>query len=138
MRHIKSYFDETNHKFDALAAAGVQNLKNQCFYYFNDFHLQKPPKKDKQLSMLRRVWLKNPFEKHLEISFVFYMIFDRFWDDLGRVWGGTLGDFGVQGVPWRCPREVFSTEWLPDGPRERFWTILAPFCMEFWTKFNDF
>ena len=52
--------------------------------------------------------------------------------------GGVLwATLGVQGVPWRRPREVFSTEWSPEGPRERFCTILAQFCMEFWSKFGD-
>ena len=65
----------------------MQILENQCFHYFIDFLLQKHAKRGEKLSILGRDRLENPFEKRLEIWFVFFMIFDGFWDDLGRVWG---------------------------------------------------
>ena len=62
--------------------------------------------------------------------------------DFSPIWGGVggyLGDVGrVQDVPWRRPREVFSTECLPEGPRERFLTNLGPFCMDFLINFGYF
>ena len=45
-------------------------------------------------------------------------------DDLRRFWG-------VLGVSWRRLRKVFSTGWSPEGPRERFGTILASFLIDF-------
>ena len=49
----------------------MQIFENRCFHYFIDFQFQKHPKRDEQLSILGRGGLENPFEKRLEIWFVF-------------------------------------------------------------------
>ena len=51
--------------------------------------------------------------------------------DLRRFWG-------VLGVFWRRLREVFSTGWPPEGPRERFGRIWAPFWMDLGGHFGSF
>ena len=124
-------FIEKNEKIDALARAWVQFFENRCFHYFTDFHLQKPGKRGKKSSILGRGRLENPFKKRLEMFFVFL---DDFWWILGRFrtgLGGLFGDlrrfWGVQGVSWRRLRDVFSTGWPPEGPRERFYRIWGLF-----------
>ena len=113
----------------------MQILKNRCFHYFSDFHLQKHPKRELKSIILGQVGLKIPLEKRLEISLGFLLDFLSILGRFGEELGGLFGDFGrlweVQGVSWRRPREVFSTGCPPEGPRERFGTILAPFWMDF-------
>ena len=100
----------------------MQILKNRCFHYFSDFHLQGHPKRELKSNILGQVRLKIPFEKRVEISLGFLLDLWTIWERFGEGVGGLLGDFGplweAQGVSWRRLREVFSTGWPPGGPRE--------------------
>ena len=63
------------------------------------------------------------------------MIFDRFWDDLRRGWGSTLGDFGGSRA---SPGGVHARCFRPSAPQRIPETDFRRFCLEFWCNFEDF
>ena len=108
----------------------MQILRNQCFHYFSDFHLQEHPKRQLKSNILGQVRLKIPFEKRLKFLLDFLL---DFWSifDLGRGWGvifATLGDFGGSRA---CPGGVYARCFRQGGPQGVPESDLGPFWLHF-------
>ena len=69
----------------------MQILKNRCFHYFSDFHLQEHPKGELKSNTLGQLRLKIPFEKRVEISLGFLLDFWTIWGRFGKGLGGLFG-----------------------------------------------